>query len=413
MDKLWQQRHRTLTKGEIARLRKERMKEAKHALGSAAGNGLLDSAKDGMFSLFGGPTKKKNKAEDLPPGCAYSDWQKLSFPNCNEIHEIDLRDSLHLHKYSANFAMGEYAFRDNQTKAEAKRIGYVGSGLWRHVWKIDPHGEMHHTMAAGEFEAPSVLKMMKAEHEVDERNMDRHRRDALVMERLTSSPYIVSMYGYCGNTVLTEYVGSDLDAVIDDHKGGKNSHGFNYYPTRATPEGRVTLALGVAKGLQALHEAEDSPIIHADIVPKQYLVARDGSIKLNDFNRCRFVSHKNGTDEACRVKIPSAPGANRSPEEYEMETLTEKLDIYSAGNVLYEILTGEEPWSNMRTSEIKSKLKKGKKPHISENYLVPNTIDAKLAALIDLAYEHDPSNRISASELVIELESILQGLKKQ
>jgi hypothetical protein len=42
---------------------------------------------------------------------------------------------------------------------------------------------------------------MKGEHDWDHRNLERHRRDALTMERLTSSPYIISIYGHCGNTV--------------------------------------------------------------------------------------------------------------------------------------------------------------------------------------------------------------------
>jgi hypothetical protein len=75
---------------------------------------------------------------------------------------------------------------------------------------------------------------------------------------------------------------------------------------------------------------------------------------------------------------------------------------------MYTILQGEEPWSRKRTADIKELVKAGERPPIDEGYLIPNTTDAGLAALIDLAYEKDPMNRISASELVEELEILLR-----
>ena len=271
----------------------------------------------------------------------------------------------------------------------------MDSGLWRTVWKVNPRGEKKD-------QVPAVLKMMKGEHDVDQRNMDRHRRDALVMEQLTSSPHIVSMYAYCGNSVLTEYLSVSLEAVIYQNKT------VHTFPTRQTAEGRLRLALGVAKGIQAFHEMKGGPAIHADVVTRQFLLDEDGTMKLNDFNRCRFIAHRNDTGESCDVRIPSAPGNSRSPEEYAFKALTEKVDIYSGGNVLYEILTGEEPWLNMKTLDAQERITKGEMPPIADQYLKPKTSDAGLAALIDLAYELDPVGRISASDLVRELEILIR-----
>jgi serine/threonine protein kinase len=410
MEKIFQQRQKNkrLTPGEIAQMRKQRQKEAQEALGSAAGGGMLGNAGNGIMSLFRGGNRKSKKGhiEDLPPGCEYTKWQKQSFPNCNELHAINLRDAFHLHKYSPNVAIGEHVKPDNNAQEEAKRVGYVGSGLWRHVWKVDPHDELMDD--SGVLRAPAVLKMMKGEHDVNDRNMDRHRRDALVMERLTSSPYIVSMYAYCGNTVLTEYVGADLDAVVYDNKSPTPKL------TRDSPEGRLRMALGIVKGIQALHEIDGGPIIHADIGWKQFLVSDDGTIKLNDFNRCRFIPRKsqNSTARACDVRIPSAPGNGRSPEEYQYKALSEQIDIYSAANVLFEILTGVEPWLGVKVSEAKNKVKHGEKPPIPGAFLTGHTTDTALASLIDLAYEHDPADRISAAELITELESLLAKARR-
>jgi len=42
----------------------------------------------------------------------------------------------------------------------------------------------------------------------------------------------------------------------------------------------------------------------------------------------------NTTIDSCPIYIPTAPGSARAPEEYDMAPLSEKLDIYSAGNIL-------------------------------------------------------------------------------
>ena len=231
---------------------------------------------------------------------------------------------------------------------KARQMGYLGSGLWRQVWNVDPR-------LPGE---DTVLKMMKAEHVIDARNFDRHRRDGLVMERLTSSPYVVSSYGFCGNTVLTEHGGMTLDEYIyndddDDDKnedvGGnvnKNMNTFGKYD-RSTSEGKIQLALEVMKGVQALHDIENGPVVHADIQSKQFLFDPMEGVKINDFNRCRMLPKKNNTGEICKLKIPSAPGGNRSPEEYELMKVDEKIDIFSTAHVLYGILTGKRPYENM------------------------------------------------------------------
>jgi serine/threonine protein kinase len=129
---------------------------------------------------------------------------------------------------------------------------------------------------------PLVIKMMKGEHDVDARNMDRHRRDALSMERLTASPNIVSIYGHCGNTVLTEYLPRGLDTIVYNNGDKKQTETV---ATRQTPLGRLRLALGVARGVAAIHDLHGGPIIHADIQAKQFLVDSHGVVKLNDFNR--------------------------------------------------------------------------------------------------------------------------------
>eukprot|EP00563_Minutocellus_polymorphus_P004604 CAMPEP_0181031258 /NCGR_PEP_ID=MMETSP1070-20121207/6140_1 /TAXON_ID=265543 /ORGANISM="Minutocellus polymorphus, Strain NH13" /LENGTH=668 /DNA_ID=CAMNT_0023108631 /DNA_START=64 /DNA_END=2070 /DNA_ORIENTATION=+ len=399
-------------------LRQENDRDSHHALGSAAG----DYRKKTTKNRKGG--KKKDGVNDkLPAGCAYppDSWVIRTHPNCNEIHEIDLRQGYNPRRRNIDSAAMAAA-------AEGSRsTGYVGSGLWRDVWKVDPRGEVASRKESDpnddeyDVASPAVLKAMKQEHPYDFRNNDRHRRDALVMERLSSSKYVVDIYAYCGNSVLSEYVGRTLDDIIyheenlDEGKetpaGKELERLLDRLPewTRDTPPGRIRLALDVFRGISELHEIDGGPIVHADLQAKQFLVdPSTKTIRINDFNRCRMLPRKDGDKdgESCAVKIPSAPGANRSPEEYSQMKLTEKIDVYSGANVLYGILTGRRHFADSNNRMIKKLVMNGQKPPIPDEFKVEPT-DKALADLIDRAYERNPRRRISASEMVRELEELL------
>ena len=403
-------------------LRQENDRDSHYALGSAAGENI----KKGSSSRKGG--KRKDGVNDkLPAGCAYpsDSWVTRSYPNCNEIHEIDLRQSYNPRRRNVDSAAIAAA-------AEGSRLtGYVGSGLWRDVWKVDPRGQVAiagKNQNEDDFDvAPlAVLKAMKQEHPYDFRNHDRHRRDALVMERLSSSKYVVDLYAYCGNSVLSEYVGRTLDDFLYQKDKGKEEGEeeeeeekedkelkrlLDKLPelTRDTPAGRVRLALDVFRGIAELHEIDGGPIVHADLQAKQFLLdPSTRTIRINDFNRCRMLPRKDGDkdSETCAVKIPSAPGANRSPEEYSQMKLTEKIDVYSGANVLYGILTGRRHFADSNNRMIKKLVMNGQKPPIPEEFKVEPT-DKALADLIGRAYERNPQRRISATEMVQQLEKLL------
>ena len=83
-------------------------------------------------------------------------------------------------------------------------------------------------------------------------------------------------------------------------------------------------------------------MVHADITTDQFIII-DGKWKLNDFNRCRFMRRQrktgpetgDGDGKPCGFQVGNNPGKGRSPEEYNYQEETEKVDIYSLGNVFY------------------------------------------------------------------------------
>lgn len=464
-------------------IRKQRVEEARQALGSAAANNFdddtvgdsVEDSAEGQPKNFksyrldrgGKPHKadvinqrkqkiqrKRSKdaagatgVEKLKKGCSALDWHSYHFPNCNEIHEIDLRGVVRRRKVRRSSDGGD----------EGPRWGFVGAGLWRDVFSCDPREETsfigNNSTGQSSIHPPAVLKMMKSEHPYDQRNFQRHRRDALVMERLGTSHHVVQIYGYCANTVLTQAISHTLDDVIYARENeevktwsprgglhtsppletwmGKDENG-ELLATRETEIGRIRLALGVFRGLKDLHEGLDLPIVHADLQAKQYLVdSTTGQVYLNDFNRCRFLTKKenefydasvsnrstranNASDaselKSCPLHIPTAPGASRSPEEYDMAPLNEKIDVYSAGNVLYGIITGLHPWNQERGKNVKTAIQNGKRPEVDVSIRNGERgfVDKELVRLLDWVYQGDVSKRASASEIVDELERLLE-----
>lgn len=342
------------------------------------------------------PLEFRQSSEALPPSCYRPEWQDLSFPNCNEMHEVDLGATL------------LRSVPRTSDPVVPTTTGYVASGLWRSVWAVDPRGASDDDVV--------VLKMMRREHEVNQRNFDRHRRDALVMERLTKSPYVVNNYAYCGNSVLTEYVDTNLEDLIMADRG---KIGTNW--TDITGAMRIQWAHDVVRGVQALHDFPDGPIVHADLQSSQFLLSsQTGRIKVNDFNRCRFMARNNETGTPCKFRIPSAPGKVRSPEEYSYKELDEKLDIYSLGNILYSLWTKKNVWEYTSAVEAKHMIEEGRIPEME--IAVPflptmavassssSTYNETLLNLTRRAFVLDPEERISAAELASAFEKLVESL---
>ena len=159
---------------EIATLREQRVKEAKQALGTGAGQvedlyyrggKSLIKRKDKVKKKKGSHDSEGNfKKERRQSGCSALEWHSHHFPNCNEVHEIDLRRVVRHHRHRSRHV------NHNSTIT----WGFVGAGLWRDVFSCDPRGETGLDGIDNHF-PPAVLKMMKSEHPYDQRNFQRHR----------------------------------------------------------------------------------------------------------------------------------------------------------------------------------------------------------------------------------------------
>jgi serine/threonine protein kinase len=117
------------------------------------------------------------------------------------------------------------------------------------------------------------LLAFRFEHKFEDAHFEHDRIDAVAMERLTSSPHVINVFGFCGHSVITEYAeGTRVGSLADKSK--------------KVPLARLKIARDIANGLADVHGIDgdgNATFVHLDINPAN-VVSIGGTLKLNDFN---------------------------------------------------------------------------------------------------------------------------------
>lgn len=111
-----------------------------------------------------------------------------------------------------------------------------------------------------------------------------------------------------------------------------------------TPEQTMDITEAVLGGLAAAHKAG---IVHRDLKPENVLLADDGRIKIGDFGLARAASANTATGQALLGTI-----AYLSPELVTRGIADTRSDIYAVGIMMFEMLTGEQPFKGEQPMQI-------------------------------------------------------------
>jgi hypothetical protein len=143
---------------------------------------------------------------------AQFDWQKTAYLTCNLHHELDMTMPLLLSNNINHISNNDRQYPQQPADTTTdERLRLVANGYYRDVWVTNDyyHADIAATAKAKNTTVSNsnkiVLKTLRYEHDFDLRNWDRHRRDAIAMERLSASPFVLDVYASCGNSGLTEY----------------------------------------------------------------------------------------------------------------------------------------------------------------------------------------------------------------
>jgi serine/threonine protein kinase len=313
---------------------------------------------------------------------ALAEWQLSHNPTCTLIHEASSG-------FQTPYDLSDGDVMHNTSSRE--QIQYINEGAFRQVWMIRDYDG-----------TKRVMKTLLASRRknFDKRNHDRHRRDAISFAQAQSSPLIVNLYGYCDNSALFDYAdGGDLYDVFSNQ-------------SRVTRLELLQLAYNITLSVHHAHNFDSegrATIAHTDIKPDQWLF-QDGYYRLSDFNRVRFLAWNYEEDRQCGFSVGKNGGNFRSPEEYAYKIETEKVDEYSMGNVLYFLLTQEEPWGDVKSHHVYTLVQDGQRPKIPDKIYHSNrTYERYMIRAIEMAWTHEAERRPGALELS---EVLKEGIEK-
>src|SRR5881296_3876061 len=169
----------------------------------------------------------------------------------------------------------------------------------------------------------------------------------------------------------------------------------------------VEIGTAVAEGLAAAHS---KGIIHRDLKPENIFLTSDDRIKILDFGLARFspqLSQQELTDAPTHSQLTQAGVVMgtvpyMSPEQLRGQTTDARSDIYAAGVVLYEMATGQRPFSQSQSADlIGAILHETPAPPSERN----RRITSGLEMVVMKSLYKEPGNRYqSARELLVALE---------
>lgn len=180
---------------------------------------------------------------------------------------------------------------------------------------------------------------------------------------------------------------------------------------------RIQIALDVASGLNYLHSYTNPPHVHRDVKTSNVLLDSDFRAKIANFRLAKSADGQEG-DFALTRHIVGTKGY-MAPEYLENGYVSTKLDVYSFGIVMLEILTGEETAvargagivslpealkAALSEENPKAKLKDIIDPFLEGNY--PLDLALLLARLIESCLRRDPEGRPTMEDVVQTLSYI-------
>ncbi|WP_257453602.1 protein kinase domain-containing protein [Archangium lipolyticum] len=164
----------------------------------------------------------------------------------------------------------------------------------------------------------------------------------------------------------------------------------------------MVLMEGVAAGLAHAHRRH---LIHRDLKPANVFLTREGTVKLLDFGLAHLVASALPVPEMSTAGTP----LYMAPEQWLGGPQDERTDVWAAGLLFYELLTGVRPFPSLRAEELRARVT-SPEPLPSVRALRPE-LSPEVEQLLASALAKDPARRIpSGQELLEELREVSEHL---
>jgi beta-lactam-binding protein with PASTA domain/predicted Ser/Thr protein kinase len=242
-----------------------------------------------------------------------------------------------------------------------------------------------------------AIKVLRSDLARDPSFQSRFRREAQAAAALTH-PMIVSVY----DTGADEKQSPPLPYIVMEYVDGRTLRDVLHLDGRLTQNRALEIMIDVAAALDYSHRAG---IVHRDIKPGNVMITRDGSVKVMDFGIARAIAQSTATVTQTAAVMGTAQYL--SPEQARGEKVDARSDLYSAGVVLYELLTGQPPFTGDSPVAVAVQ-------HVRENANPPSDLEPDLSPDVDAVVmkmlAKNPANRYqNAAEMSDDMGRALAG----
>lgn len=231
-----------------------------------------------------------------------------------------------------------------------------------------------------ELDRPVAIKLV-ASGDRDSGHVERLRREARAIASLRH-PGVVAVHdiGVSGGKVFVvmEYLEGETVGELIARRG---------------PLPVATAARVAAEACEALSAAHARDVVHRDVSPGNLMICSDKHVKVLDFGIALVAHAGSGTETGTVLGTP----AYLSPEQARGETLDARSDVYSLGCCLYEMTTGQRPFTGSTPAAFAYQ-------HVNEEPRAPRAVNpaitAEMESVIRRAMAKDPEDRYASAAVM-------------
>ena len=242
-----------------------------------------------------------------------------------------------------------------------------------------------------------AVKVLRADLARDPQFQLRFRKEAQNAAKL-NHPAIVAVY----DTGETNTEHGPLPYIVMEYVDGRTLRDIVKTEGPMPPRRAMEIMADVCAALDFSHRHQ---IIHRDVKPANIMITRTGAVKVMDFGIARAL----GDGQAAVTQTAAVIGTAQylSPEQARGEAVDARSDVYATGCVLYELLTGDPPFTGDSPVAVAYQ-------HVREDPRPPSTVNPRIGPVLDAvvlkAMSKNPANRYqSAAEMRVELVRVLSG----
>ena len=317
------------------------------------------------------------------------------------LQELPPPGESHDSRFTSFKSGGASSFVEREMRVPQEEIDMIrhGSSHGDDDWEIDPSdiafqdkiasgafGDLFRGVYCGQDVAIKILRGVQDDsvqyqeflQEVAIMRKVRHRNVVQFIGACTRKPHLCIVFEYMrGGSVY-------------DHLRKSGTQRVSYI---------LRVAAEVCRGMDYLHKKK---IVHRDLKAANLLLDEHGTVKIADFGVARVVDGPG--------VMTAETGTYRwmAPEVIEHKPYGQKADVFSFGVVLWELLTGQVPYSDMTPLQAAvGVVQKGLRPPI------PPNCPPALADIMRLCWQRDPTIRPSFETLKVKFESLYEQYEKQ